>query len=71
MFASYAVEIGDALWHALYSFLEVNFAEEECEYPMSKYYIDSIWEEGAQKFAILRDRKDSKYYRGILGYRYR
>ena len=63
MFASYAVEIGDALWHALYSFLEVNFAEEECEYPMSKYYIDSIWEEGAQKFAILRDRKDSKYFR--------
>ena len=47
VFTTYAVEIGDALWSTLHSYLEVNFpstVEEGC-YACSEYYIDSIWEE--------------------------
>ena len=73
MFTNYAVEIGDALWQALYSYLETTFPrdleEGECEcYRCSKYSIDSIWEEGTQKFAILRERENSKLYRMNFSY---
>ena len=74
VFTTFAVEIGDALWQALYSFLERNFPRElkegECEecYRCSKYYIDSIWEEGTQKFAILQDRANGKLYRLNFSY---
>ena len=73
MFNNYAVEIGDALWMALYSFLETTFprdlkdGEADC-YRCSKYSIDSIWEEGSQKFSILRDRESGKLYRLNFSY---
>ena len=73
VFTTFAVEIGDALWQALYSFLERNFprdlkeGEEEC-YRCSKYCIDSIWEEGTQKFAILQERANGKLYRLNFSY---
>lgn len=66
---TFAVEIGDALWGALYTYLEATFprdlkeGEEECCCRCSKYSIDSIWEEGAQKFAILKERANGKLYR--------
>lgn len=69
VFTTFAVEIGDALWGALYSYLETTFPrdlkEGECEdcYRCSKYSIDSIWEEGTQKFAILKERANGKLYR--------
>lgn len=69
VFTTFAVEIGDALWGALYTYLETTFPrdlkEGECEdcYRCSKYSIDSIWEEGAQKFAILKERANGKLYR--------
>lgn len=68
VFTTFAVEIGDALWGALYTYLETNFprdlkeGEEDC-YRCSKYSIDSIWEEGVQKFAILKERANGKLYR--------
>ncbi len=68
VFTTFAVEIGDALWGALYTYLETTFprdldeGEMEC-YRCSKYSIDSIWEEGAQKFAILKERANGKLYR--------
>ena len=74
VFTTFAVEIGDALWQALYSFLETKFPRDlkdgECEdcYRCSKYYIDSIWEEGAQKFAILKERANGKLYRMNFSY---
>ena len=49
MFTRYAVEIGDALWTALYS----HVAE--------TYGIESVCEDGEQKFAVLT--ADDKYYR--------
>ena len=74
MFTTFAVEIGDALWQALYSFLETTFPRDlkdgECDdcYRCSKYWIDSIWEEGAQKFAILKERANGKLYRMNFSY---
>ena len=50
MFTRYAVEIGDALWTALYSHVE------------GTYGIESVCEDGEQKFAVLTDA-DNKYYR--------
>ena len=49
VFTRYAVEIGDALWTALYS----HIAE--------AYGIESVCEDGEQKFAVLT--ADDKYYR--------
>ena len=49
MFTRYAVEIGDALWTALYSHVE------------GIYGIESVCEDGEQKFAVLT--ADDKYYR--------
>lgn len=74
VFTTYAVEIGDALWQALYSYLETNYPRDlkdgetsDC-YRCSKYYIDSIWEEGTQKFAILKERENGKLYRMNFSY---
>lgn len=69
VFTTFAVEIGDALWGALYTYLETNFprdlkdGEREDCYRCSKYSIDSVWEEGTQKFAILKERVNGKLYR--------
>ena len=49
MFTRYSVEIGDALWTALYSHVSNN------------YGIESVCEDGEQKFAVLT--ADDKYYR--------
>lgn len=49
VFTRYAVEIGDALWTALYSHVE------------GTYGIESVCEDGDQKFAVLTS--DDKYYR--------
>ena len=61
MFTTYAVEIGDSLWSALWRYLEKTYPSEECY--CSKYSIEGIYEEDAQKFAILRDLAELKYYR--------
>ena len=49
VFTRYAVEIGDALWEALYNHVE------------GTYGIESVCEDGEQKFAVLT--ADGKYYR--------
>ena len=55
VFTRYAVEIGDALWTALYSHIETNYSNE--------YSIESVCqdEESQQIFAVLKS--DEKYYR--------
>ena len=50
VFTRYAVEIGDALWTALYSHVE------------GTYGIESVCEDEGQVFAVLTDA-DNKYYR--------
>lgn len=61
MFTRYAVEIGDALWSAIHSYLIANYPGEDewC----SQYRVEGIYEEGGQKFTILQDRKTSKFVR--------
>ena len=49
VFTRYSVEIGDTLWNALYN------------HTKDKYSIESVCEDGEQKFAILS--ADNKYYR--------
>ena len=65
VFTTYAVEIGDTLWSALYSYLEHTYprANDEGYVYDSVYRIEGIYEEGSQKFAILQNRSNSKYFR--------
>ena len=60
MYTTYAVEIGDSLWSAIYDYLVENYPEDEYS---SKYYIEGVYEEDGQKFAIIRDRATMEYYR--------
>ena len=62
VFTRYAVEIGDSLWSALYSYIQNSYPDTEDCY-CSVYRIEGVYEEGDQKFAILQNRKDMKYYR--------
>ena len=62
MFTRYAVEIGDALWSALYSHIEKAYPDAQNCY-CSVYRIEGIFEDNGQKFAVLQSRSDMKYYR--------
>lgn len=62
VFTTYAVEIGDALWSALYSYIETTYPDGENRW-CSKYSIDGVFEESGQKFAVLCNRAEMKYYR--------
>lgn len=62
VFTTYAVEIGDLLWSSLYSYIESQYPDGDNLY-CSIYRIDGIFEESGQKFAILQNRKTTKYYR--------
>ena len=61
VFTAYSVKIGDALWSALYSFIESTYPNEE-KPGYSKYAIEGVFEEDSQKFAVLKS-SDDKYYR--------
>jgi len=60
VFNTYAVEIGGGLWDAIYNYMWEHYLDEEF---CLIYAIDGIFEDGDQKFAILRNRKDLTYYR--------
>ena len=62
VFTTYAVEIGDSLWSALYDYLIGAYPDEECKY-CSVYRIEGIYEEGDQKFAILQHCASMEYFR--------
>lgn len=62
VFTRYAVEIGDALWSALYSHIEKTYPDAQNCY-CSIYRIEGIFEDNGQKFAVLQSRSDMKYYR--------
>lgn len=60
-FTNYMVEIGDALWCAIYNYLENTYPRtNDCG---SVYGLRGIYEEGSQKFAILQSRVDNKLFR--------
>ena len=62
VFTRYAVEIGDALWSALYSYIECTYPDAKNSY-CSVYRVEGVFEENEQKFAVLQNRVDMKYYR--------
>ena len=62
VFTRYAVEIGDALWNALYNYLEKTYPDAQNCY-CSVYRVEGIFEDNGQKFAVLQSRSDMKYYR--------
>lgn len=62
VFNRYAVEIGDSLWSALWNYISSTYPDSTNGY-CSKYHIDGVFEDNGQKFAILQDRADMKYYR--------
>lgn len=63
VFNTYAVEIGDELWSAIHQYIVDKYPDENDSW-CSKYSIDGIFEEnGGQKFVILYDRAEAKYYR--------
>ena len=62
VFTRYAVEIGDTLWSALYSYIEKTYPDGEDSW-CSVYRIDGVYEEAGQKFAILQNRNDMKYFK--------
>ena len=61
VFNTYAVEIGGALCEAIYNYIYSNYGLDE-NYELI-YTLDGVYEDGNQKFAILRNRKDLTYYR--------
>ena len=62
VFNTYAVEIGDALWSALWRYLRDTYPDQDGY--GSVYDIEGIYEEdGGQKFVILHEATTQKYYR--------
>ena len=62
VFNRYAVEIGDNLWRAIHSYLTSTYPDGDDPY-CSIYGVEGIYEEGSQKFVILFNRTEMKYYR--------
>lgn len=62
VFSRYAVEIGDNLWNSLWNYTLEKYPDADNTYS-SVYAIEGVYEEDSQKFAVLQNRADSKYYR--------
>jgi hypothetical protein len=62
VFTKYSVEIGDALWSAIYNYIDSTYPDDQHCY-CSIYRIDGVFEENGQKFVVLQHRTEMKYYR--------
>ena len=62
VFSRYAVEIGDNLWNSLWNYTLEKYPDVNNVYS-SVYAIEGVCEEDSQKFAVLQNRADNKYYR--------
>ena len=62
VFSRYAVEIGDNLWNSLWNYILEKYPDADNTYS-SVYAIEGVCEEDSQKFAVLQNRADNKYYR--------
>ena len=62
VFSRYAVEIGDNLWNSLWNYTLEKYPDADNTYS-SVYAIEGVCEEDSQKFAVLQNRADNKYYR--------
>ena len=55
VFTTYSVKVGEPLWVSLYSHIADNYEPE--------FSISGIYEEDNQKFAVIQDTAENKYYR--------
>ena len=62
VFSRYTVEIGDNLWNSLWNYTLEKYPDADNTYS-SVYAIEGVCEEDSQKFAVLQNRADNKYYR--------
>lgn len=62
VFSRYVVEIGDNLWNSLWNYTLEKYPDANNVYS-SVYAIEGVCEEDSQKFAVLQNRTDNKYYR--------
>ena len=62
VFSRYAVEIGDNLWNSLWNYTLEKYPDANNVYS-SVYAIEGVCEENSQKFAVLQNRTNNKYYR--------
>lgn len=62
MFTKYAVNVGDNIWNSLYNYLGSHYLDTEKNH-YSLYRIDGIYEDNEQKFMVLQNYNDAKYYR--------
>ena len=62
VFSRYAVEIGDNLGNSLWNYILEKYPDADNTYS-SVYAIEGVYEEDSQKFAVLQNRADNKYYR--------
>mgnify|MGYP007115179655 FL=1 len=60
MYTKYAVEIGDALWCRIMDYLRAQYPDDDGWTTMG---VDGIYEEGGNKFVIVREHSSGKYYR--------
>jgi hypothetical protein len=54
--AKYSVSVGDNIWNSIDNYIDTKL-------PADTYSIDSVCEEEGQKFAVLHQNAEDKYYR--------
>ena len=54
----YAISIGGDLWDRLYKILKDKYPMDNDGWIASKYYLNGIYEDGAEKFVIVQERND-------------
>ena len=62
VFSRYSVNINDNIWNGIYKYLGEYYLDNNKEH-YSLYRIDGIYEENGQKFVVLQNYANSKYYR--------
>ena len=58
----YSVSVGDAVWNGLFNHMSEQYPDNEQKFS-SVYRLDGVYEENENKYAVIQNRADSKYYR--------
>lgn len=62
MVTAYALEIGNTLWNRIYNYLYENYrSKDNCW--ISQFYLQGVYEEDGNKFAVLQCKDSLKFYR--------
>ena len=64
----YAVSIGCDLWDKLYSVLKEKYPMADGDWITCKYWIKGVYEEGAEKFAILEEKDGASLFKVMFTY---